>query len=509
MVLPAWVRTAVFPYVSDVPENRAKKVVIYARLSVSREESVSITRQLDAGRRYAEARGWEVVGEYTDDGVSASSVKPENRVGWGQVLGHDGQVDAVIVWKIDRLARRVLDFLTADQALQERGAGIVAVEDPVDMTTPQGRAFATVLSVFAELEAQTISSRIKDARTALLRAGRVVGGSLPYGWRKVENPQGAGYVLAQDPERISYVSQAVAMVLRGTSVYAVKQWLQAEAPAPRGGTWHYSTLERLLRNPILCGQVAFNPGNKTKSRGSEVLRDEHGMPVVMHEIAVISTDERRRLLEVLDGRDTAQARPRSSKGSTSPLLSRLVHCGHCDRLMHRGTTQGRPVLSCPDCHQTVSNLDGQVQRRLLEERGHFRPLTYTVEVSDVSRDLVDIESQLRDVAEAMTHDDADVAALTDRMGALKELRAKARRPEPTSTMRLGSRSVRETWESAQTDLERREVLAGQIERIEVVRGRTGRGFDHNRLRITWAEHSPEERERLALAAWNGLLERPA
>jgi len=87
----------------------------------------------------------------------------------------------VIVWKVDRLARRVLDFLHADEALQARGAVIVAVEDPVDMTTPQGRGFATMLAVFGEMEAAAISARVKAARTHLLNDGRVVGGKVPYG----------------------------------------------------------------------------------------------------------------------------------------------------------------------------------------------------------------------------------------------------------------------------------------------------------------------------------------
>jgi hypothetical protein len=69
--------------------------------------------------------------------------------------------DAVIVWKVDRLARRVLDFLHADEALQGRGAGIVAVEDPIDMTTPQGRAFAIMLAVFGEMEAEAIKHEAK------------------------------------------------------------------------------------------------------------------------------------------------------------------------------------------------------------------------------------------------------------------------------------------------------------------------------------------------------------
>ena len=149
----------------------ARRCVLYARLSVTKEESVSISRQLASCRRYAEARGWEVVGEFVDDGVSATANRPEERRGWTALL-RSSNFDAVVIWKVDRLARRVLDFLHADETLQARGAGLVAVEDPIDMTSPQGRAFAVMLAVFGEMEAEAIRARVRAARSQLLKDGR-------------------------------------------------------------------------------------------------------------------------------------------------------------------------------------------------------------------------------------------------------------------------------------------------------------------------------------------------
>ena len=65
--------------------------------------------QLEAGRSYAASRGWTVVGEHVDDGVSATSNRPEDRAGWRAVLAEREQYDAVVIGKVDRLARRVLD----------------------------------------------------------------------------------------------------------------------------------------------------------------------------------------------------------------------------------------------------------------------------------------------------------------------------------------------------------------------------------------------------------------
>src|SRR4051812_6105949 len=248
-----------------------RTVAAYARLSVTTEESVSIERQLSSARAYAAARGWDVVLESKDDGVSATKNKPEDRPGWRAILESTTLFDAVIVWKVDRLARRVLDFLHADEALRTRGAGIVAVEDPIDMTTPQGRAFATLLAVFGEMEAASISARVRDARRHLLHQGRRVGGRPPFGFRNVPNPNGDGLVLAQDPERIGVVEELARRALAGESLYALARWLEAEGVSPRGrrrrnglgqleeleerdrqpARWHEASVESILRSPAL------------------------------------------------------------------------------------------------------------------------------------------------------------------------------------------------------------------------------------------------------------------
>lgn len=472
-----------------------KHAVIYCRLSVAKDESVSIARQIQSARKYAEARGWTVLEVFKDDGVSATHNKPEDRKGWRALLAYEQHYDAVIVWKVDRLARRVLDFLHADEALQNRGAGLVCVEDPVDMTTAQGRAFATVLAVFGELEAATIRARVKGARDFLLRQGRVVGGTIPYGWMKVPNPEkdGKGFVLAQDPDRIDSVRTMAEMVLADHTLYSVQQWATENAPLPKAAqktrkseAWAYSTVERLMRNPILSGMTAYNPGNQSKQRGDEVLRDETGLPVIDESIAILTTDERRTLLAKLDGRDSPQAQPRASKAKTSPLLSRLVTCGHCDKRMQRGTTQGRPSLSCPACHQTVSHLDRHVSERLLEERGNRPMFEFQSAGEPDPANLGDIEEAIQRTAAEMTQDGADVVALAERLTALKETRAEARNATTPTVYRLTGQTVAEAWEAAENDdLARRRILASQAKAIVVKKGKVGRAFDASRLAIEW------------------------
>jgi site-specific DNA recombinase len=417
--------------------QQERRCVLYARLSVTKEESVSIVRQLQSCRRYAEARGWEVAGEFVDDGVSATANRPEDRNGWAALLATT-DFDAVIIWKVDRLARRVLDFLHADEALQKRGAGLVAVEDPIDMTSPQGRAFAVMLAVFGEMEAEAIRARVRAARAQLLKDGRWAGGGIPYGYRSVENPNGPGLVLARDSARQPWLFRAVGMALNGATVNAITTWLTSEgAPLPEGSmarrksgsaVWNRQTVDGILRNPILAGMTPHNPGRPKSAKRADpfaVFRDEDGVPVINDDLAVITPEQFRRLQEILEARCTPQARKRSEREPTSPFLSRVVRCDDCDVYMCRGTNQKRPVLYCPVCRQTMSRsvFDPYLVQRLLDERG----------------------------AET-----------------------------------LGGSTVKDHWAAAgSNDEARRDILLTQLDSLRVRRGVVGRYFDEARVLLCW------------------------
>jgi site-specific DNA recombinase len=425
-----------------VNTTTVRRCVLYARISLSKEESVSVERQLTSARKYAEGRGWQVIGEFIDDGVSATANRPEDRKGWTALLAADG-FDAVVIWKVDRLARRVLDFLHVDDVLQRRGAGLVAVEDPIDMTTPMGRAFATILAVFGEMEAAAIGARVRAARAHLLAEGRFVGGGIPYGYLSALNPDGPGRVLVKDPERVGWLAEAIAMALRGVTVNAIASWLTAQAaPLPRGRTrktgsvaWSNQTVNHLLRNPILAGMTPRNPGRGRNTRDVDpfaVVRDDNGDPVVNETLALISTEEFTALQNLLDSRTSPQSVKRRDREKTSPLLSRVAHCDDCNVYMCRGTNQKRPVLYCPRCRQTLARtpFDPYLIRRLLRERGR----------------------------------------------------------EP-----YGAATVRECWKALGTNDEaRREILLSQLDSLRIRRGVVGRYFDKDRVLLRWRTAEPSQ-----------------
>jgi len=488
----------------------SRKAVVYARISISNEESVSVARQIESAEQYAAARKWSLVATFTDEGVSASDHRPERRPGWRALLDTTEQYDVVIIWKVDRLARKVIDFLHADQDLQNRGAGIVAVEQAIDMTTPQGRAFATMLGVFAELEAAEISSRVAAARRHLIKNGRVVGGTVPYGWRSIDNPDGAGMILAQDPDKIDWVSGMAQRCQRGDTIYSIAAWLDASgAPLPKASqsrrkkpSWHSGTVERLLRNPVLAGMTAFNPGNNGKARGEEVLRDERGLPVVDESVAIMDPASWRAMVAALDNRDSAQSKPRALRAKTSGLLSGLVYCGDPRHeeppRMWRGTIQGRPGYCCPECSQSISNFEEILIEEFLRSKGDWMRWSKITEVYEgAAEELPEVEHRLAElddlIREATSREER--SRLRVQQDALLDLRDELRQ-QPGQTVDVwneGDDTFAALWHRAEDVEERRAVLEDALERVVVKRGRPGRRTKDQvleRLQITWTR--PEE-----------------
>ena len=341
------------------PTMTQRAAVLYARISVSTEESVSVQRQIASARKYASARGWRVVGEFIDDGVSATRNKPEQRPGWRSLLGSPVGFDAVVVWKVDRLARRVIDFLHADETLQARGAAIVCVEQSIDMTTGEGRAFAQMPAVFGGDGSFRNLLADHGGACAPDLQGRVARGLQPYGWLTVPHPDGPGRVRGQDPNGLSGCAGWRSGCFEETPIYSIQTWLNASgAPAPRarqpGRPWGYSSVDVLMRNPVLAGMFPINSRNAYGPDGPEVRRGEDGQPIVAAD-GIVTVEQYYAIVHAITHKAHHSARSKKSKRTTSPLLALLATCRTCDRVMYRCRNVGKPSLTCAHCGQMVDH----------------------------------------------------------------------------------------------------------------------------------------------------------
>ncbi len=148
-------------------------VAIYARVSTSGngQSPEMQTRELT---EYAQRRGWGVVGEYVDVGISGCKEKrPElDRL---MADAHRRRFDAVVVWRFDRFARSVSHLLRALEAFKTLGIEFVSLSEQVDTSTPTGKMVFTVLGAVAELERSLIVERVRAGMRNARAKGKKIG----------------------------------------------------------------------------------------------------------------------------------------------------------------------------------------------------------------------------------------------------------------------------------------------------------------------------------------------
>jgi DNA invertase Pin-like site-specific DNA recombinase len=149
------------------------RAAIYARVSTSNHgQDVGMqTREL---RQFCEARGWQVVGEYVDDGVSGAK---DSRPELNRLMADAGRrrFDAVVVWKFDRFARSVSHLLRALETFNSLGIAFVSLSEQIDTSTPTGKMIFTVLGAVAELERSLIAERVRAGLRNAKAKGRRLG----------------------------------------------------------------------------------------------------------------------------------------------------------------------------------------------------------------------------------------------------------------------------------------------------------------------------------------------
>ena len=206
------------------------RVVGYVRASTEEQglSGAGLEAQRAAILVEASRRGWEVVEIFEDRGYSAKDLK---RPGIQGALGalQGGQGSALVVAKLDRLSRSMIDFTGLMARATRESWALVALDCAVDTTTPAGEAMAHVLATFAQFERRLIGQRTKDA-LAVKRA--------------------EGIRLGRPPAISPGIAQRVKDErATGATLREIAEGLNAEGvPTPRSGKeWRPSSIDRLLR----------------------------------------------------------------------------------------------------------------------------------------------------------------------------------------------------------------------------------------------------------------------
>jgi DNA invertase Pin-like site-specific DNA recombinase len=169
------------------------KTAIYARVSTVNGQSPQM--QLRELRGYCKRRGWPIVREFVDVGVSGGK---EKRPQLDHLVAdaHKRHFDAVVVWKFDRFARSVSHLIRALETFRSLGIEFVSLSEQVDTSTPAGKLVFTVLGAVAELERSLIGERVRAGLRNARAKGRRLGRPpkvLDFARVKVLRAQGASW----------------------------------------------------------------------------------------------------------------------------------------------------------------------------------------------------------------------------------------------------------------------------------------------------------------------------
>ncbi len=237
------------------------KAIGYIRVSTQKQADTGVSLEAQEGyiHSYCKTFGLTLVELVEDAGKSAKTL---NRPGMIKLLGmcERGEAEAVVVYKLDRAFRSLLDALVTMQHLKDKGIAFHSVKDKIDTSSAMGRAMLHILLSFGQLERELVGERTKDALQAtkgsnggnvLLdyrkRAGKLVTGQAPFGYCWSGEEGDKDRALVRDGAEW-HVVQRIRVMAETMKVGKIKQTLEEAGLHPRRGkVWHRTQIVRILQ----------------------------------------------------------------------------------------------------------------------------------------------------------------------------------------------------------------------------------------------------------------------
>jgi site-specific DNA recombinase len=320
-------------------------------------------------------------------------------------------VDCIVVTRIDRLSRSLLDFARIVDVLDRHGVSFVAVTQQFDTSTPMGKLTLNVLLSFAQFEREMIAERTREKMVAARRKGKYTGGPPPLGYdaedgRLVVNRDEAVRVRAIFDLYLKHESLTATLAEMAERHWTTKSWTTRRGYHRKGKSFQKASLRRLLTNPIHVGKIAYQ---------RETYDGEHE--------GIVDPEIWERTQQILK-------RNRSNGGRGvhnryGALLKGILRCAPCDAAMVHsltkkggrryryyvcGQAQRRGWASCP----TKSIPAGEIEQAIYE---HIRAVGRDPVL--VQETIAAARKQLADQRERL---EADVNVTERRLARLREER---------------------------------------------------------------------------------------
>lgn len=219
------------------------KAIGYIRVSTDEQarEGISLAAQAAKIRAYADLNDLELVEIIEDAGKSGKSLEREGiQALLAKVRSKEAQ--AVIVYKLDRLSRRVVDTLSVIEQVESAGAGFHSIQERVDTKSAIGRFFLTITAAYAQMERDTIAERTAGALAHKKAIGEHVG-RVPYGFTLT------GKTLTKSDAGV--IAMIAGWRHEGMTLSEIASELTARGiPTQRGGRWQAKTISNILNRAM-------------------------------------------------------------------------------------------------------------------------------------------------------------------------------------------------------------------------------------------------------------------
>lgn len=245
---------------------------IYTRQSVDRADSISIESQLEFCKY--ETRGGEF-NYYSDKGFSGKNTdRPDFQRMMGDIKA--GKIKRVIVYKLDRISRSILDFTAMMEEFHKYGVEFVSTTEKFDTSSPMGRAMLNICIVFAQLERETIQKRVADAYMSRSKHGFFMGGPVPFGYSiepyMIDGIKTSRYVVV--PEEAEIVKLIFQMYAQPQISFGdIMRYLSDNRiHTRRGAGWNRARISEIIKNPIYL-KADLDVYEFYKAQGTNIIND--------------------------------------------------------------------------------------------------------------------------------------------------------------------------------------------------------------------------------------------
>ena len=402
---------------------------------------------LDAQRESAEAyilshkhEGWVCLPERYDDGgfTGGNMERPALKRLLADIEA--GEIDCVVVYKVDRLSRSLLDFARIMETFEKHGVSFVSVTQQFNTTNSMGRLTMNILLSFAQFEREIIAERTRDKMSAARRKGKWMGGGLvlgydvaPRGGRLVVNEEEAAQVRAIYELYLEHRSLIPVVRELDRRGWRNKRWITKKGNERGGAPFTKNTLFRLLTNVIYIGKVSYK---------GTIYPGEHD--------AIVDAKVWKRVQELL--RRNGRNGGKEVRNKYGALLKGLLYCVPCNTAMvHTYTAkkngrryryyvclnaQQRGWDACPTKSVNAHDLetfvvdhirglgtDGEIVAetiRQVREKSEKRMIELERERRTLERKLRRLHAKLRELATKAAAPGSDVSLTADRLADLQD-----------------------------------------------------------------------------------------